>query len=56
MLVRPKLLILTTLFDDPPLKIPCEISMDGISVSNLQGMYVLTVFKYFLFIYLFYFR
>lgn len=28
MLVQPKLLILTTLFDDPPLKIPCNASRD----------------------------
>lgn len=39
MLVRPKLLILTTLFDDPSLKIPREISMDGISVSNSIQQY-----------------
>lgn len=58
MLVRPKLLILTTLFDDPSLKIRWNASrhLDGRNIyieRNLQGMYLLTVSKY---IFLFYFR
>lgn len=57
MLVRPKLLILTTLFDDPPLKIPCNASrdLDGWNICIESTGYVRFNSIQVFFIYLFFF-
>lgn len=57
MLVRPKLLILTTLFDDPVLKIPCNASrdLDGRDICIESTGYVRFDSIQVFFIYLFFF-